>query len=68
MRGHYFYSDWCAGWVKSFTYEDGTVADEQRWMGDLERVGQVSSFGIDGNDELLIVTSEGSIYRVVPVR
>jgi glucose/arabinose dehydrogenase len=68
LQGHYFYSDWCAGWVKSFKYENDAITEEQRWMGELERVGQVSSFGIDGNNEMLIVTSEGSIFRVVPVR
>lgn len=68
LQGHYFYSDWCAGWVKSFKYENDEITEEQRWMGELERVGQVSSFGIDGNNEMLIVTSEGSIFRVVPVR
>ena len=68
LQGHFFYSDWCAGWIRSLLYDGTTVSDEQQWGGDLERVGQVTSFGLDGSGELLIVTSEGGIYRVVPVR
>ncbi|MDX1690744.1 MAG: PQQ-dependent sugar dehydrogenase, partial [Acidimicrobiia bacterium] len=68
LQGHYFYSDWCAGWIRSLRYDGDTVTDEQQWPGDLERVGQVSSFGLDGDGELLIVTSEGGIFRMVPVR
>ncbi len=68
MQGHYFYSDWCAGWIRTLLYDGTTVSESQQWPGDLERVGQVSSFGLDGSGELLVVTSEGGIYRIVPVR
>ena len=68
LRGHYFYSDWCNGWVRSFRYDNGVVTQEREWDGDLAFVGQVSSYGVDGDGELLIVTSEGQIARIVPIR
>ena len=68
LYGHYFYADWCNGWIRSFRYHEGEVVEEQDWGGDLEGAGQVSSFGLDTNGELLVVDSNGSVYRVVAVR
>ncbi|HEX5630790.1 MAG TPA: PQQ-dependent sugar dehydrogenase [Acidimicrobiia bacterium] len=68
LVGHYFYADWCNGWVRSFRYEGGEVTDEQDWSTDLDGAGQVASFGLDGDGELLVVDSNGSVFRVVPVR
>lgn len=68
LVGHYFYADWCNGMVRSFKYVDGQATEQQDWTADLEGAGQIASFGIDGNGELLIVDSNGTIYRVVPVR
>ena len=67
LRGHYFYSDWCGGWVRSFRYEDGAAVDLAEWT-DLERIGSVASFGRDADGELLVVTSEGTVARIVPLR
>ena len=66
--GHYFYADWCNGWIRSFRYDDGQVTDQQDWSADLDGAGQVVSFGIDGGGELLVVDSNGSVYRIVAVR
>jgi glucose/arabinose dehydrogenase len=68
LYGHYFYADWCNGMVRSFEFVDGQATDERDWTSDLEGAGQVASFGIDGNGELLIVNSNGTVSRIVPVR
>ncbi len=68
LDGHYFYSDWCTGFIRSFRYEDGGVADERDWTDELAFSGQVNSFGLDGNGELLIATWDGTVYRLLPVR
>ncbi|GBD85375.1 soluble aldose sugar dehydrogenase YliI precursor [bacterium BMS3Abin02] len=65
LDGAYFYSDFCSGWIRSFRYEDGMATDEQQWA---DSIGNVTSFGLDGDGELLVVTRGGTIYRVVPVR
>jgi len=70
MNGHYFYADWCVGWVRSFLYDGENTTQTQDWseaFGDA--VGQVDSFGVDGAGELLVVVSDtGTIHRIVPVR
>ncbi len=31
IDGHYFYSDYCGGYLRSFRYEDGAVTDATDW-------------------------------------
>ena len=68
LEGHYFYSDWCSGWIRSLELVDGIAANSVDWSQDLGPAGQVTSFGLDGDGELLFVTFEGVLGRIVPVR
>jgi glucose/arabinose dehydrogenase len=63
LRGHYFYADYCSGWIRSFRYADGQVADASSW--ELENVGNVSSFGEDGRGELYVISHGGGVYKIV---
>ncbi|MEX1207543.1 MAG: PQQ-dependent sugar dehydrogenase [Acidimicrobiia bacterium] len=65
--GHYFYADWCSGFIRSFRYVDGDATQEKDWTADIAALGtlQISSFGWDGNNEMLVVDSNGALYRVV---
>jgi glucose/arabinose dehydrogenase len=62
LRGHYFYADYCQGWIRSFRYRGGQAADARSW--DLENVGNVTSFGEDGRGELYVVSTRG-VYKIV---
>jgi glucose/arabinose dehydrogenase len=64
LVGHYFYSDWCRGWLRSFRLDAaGLVTEHTEWpVGDL---GNVLSFGEDADGELYIASQNGSVYRVV---
>jgi glucose/arabinose dehydrogenase len=66
--GHYFYADWCLGWVRSFEYAGGAVLNPQDWSADLANPGQITSFGLDGDGEMLYTTFEGTLGRIVAVR
>jgi len=70
LVGHYFYADWCSGFLRSFRYEGGEATDERDWSADIAHLGsmQIASFGWDGANEMLVVDSNGAVYRVVPVR
>lgn len=67
LRGAYFYADYCAGWVRSFRYDNGTASAQHEWdFGDL---GQILSFGEDSAGELYILSvlsGNGGVYRIVP--
>jgi glucose/arabinose dehydrogenase len=64
LQGHYLYSDFCAGWVRSFRYEGGRAVEERNWPS-LAPGGNVTSFGEDDAGELYILVAEGGVYRIV---
>jgi hypothetical protein len=68
LTGHYFYADWCRGWIRSFRLDDEKVVDRKDWSGDLD-AGMVSSFGHDARGELLVLDWEAdTLSRIVPRR
>ena len=68
LDGHYFYADWCFGWIRSFRYDGTTAVDRKDWSSQLS-TDMVSAFGRDAKGELLVVDYEaGAISRIVPVR
>lgn len=64
LQGHYFYSDWCSGWLRSFRLDNGQAADQQEW--NVGSIGAVLSFGQDGSGELYVLSGNGSVYRLAP--
>jgi hypothetical protein len=67
IGGHYFYSDYCGGYLRSFVFEDGEVVEEVDWTEQVGIAGRVVSFGVDGAGEMYVLTTE-RILKVVPVR
>ena len=65
LRGHYFYADYCRGWVRSFRLENGQAADPRQWP-TLAPGGAVPSFGEDAAGELYVLSAEGRVFRIVP--
>ena len=63
IAGHFFYSDYCAGFLKSFQFQNGTAVEQRTW--DVGSVGSVTSFGEDGSGELYMTSSNGRVYRIV---
>ena len=65
LSGTYFYADFCAGFVRSFRYQNGQATDKREWAA-LSGKGNVSSFGEDAAGELYLLVSSGTAYRLVP--
>ena len=61
LDGHYFFSDWCSGFVRSIA-PDGGVYD---WSDGIGALSQVSSFGRDEAGEVYVVSAGGTVYRIV---
>ncbi|MEA2001200.1 MAG: PQQ-dependent sugar dehydrogenase [Actinomycetota bacterium] len=68
LNGHYFYGDFCVGWVRSFLFVDGKITEETTWSDDFGEPGQITSFATDSNGEILILLQNGEIHRIDPVR
>ena len=69
LHGTYFYADYCADFVRSFRYQPGdaippTWQDRTAELGPFD--GAIVSFGQDSDGELYIVSSGGTIYKIVP--
>ncbi len=67
IRGLYFYSDYCSGFVRSFRFTGAGATDERRWA-DLEPGAgdrNVTSFGEDAAGEIYITTAGGNVYKFV---
>jgi len=67
LSGHFFYGDWCVGWVRSFEYKDGVVQSEKEWT-ELSDIGNLNSFAVDARGEMYVMNLEGDLFRIVAVR
>jgi len=73
LRGTYFYSDICSGFIRTFKGVSGGVAQNQQdRTGAVGTGGGVSSFGEDARGELYIVdygggaAGQGKVVRIIP--
>ena len=60
--GHYFYGDYCSGWVRSFRFSAGRAVDQKQWT-ELASISDMSSFGEDAAGELYVTSLNGSVFR-----
>ncbi len=63
-QGSYLFSDYCGGWLRSWTEEGGVVS----WSGVVDRLGNVTGFGADPDGEVLVAVADGRILRLQPER
>ena len=62
LDGTYLYSDFCSGWIKGFRLVDGEAQDRRTWIDD---VGNVTSFGVDNQGEIYVLTSQGEVLQII---
>lgn len=65
LHGHFFYSDYCGGYLRSLLHADGQAADLRDWTEQVGVPGQVTGFGVDGSGEIYVTTT-GQLLKVVP--
>lgn len=65
LVGRYLYADYCAGILRSTVYADGKSAHSKVYD-ELGSIGNVTSFGEDGNRELYVMTADGKLMQFVP--
>ncbi len=68
LQGHYFYSDWCGGWLRSFIFRGGAAAEARNWTEQVGELDDVSSLGTDAGGELYVTTAGGDVWKLVAVR
>jgi hypothetical protein len=63
LQGHYFYSDYCAGWLRSFRVSGGAAVDHLTWP--VGNTPAVTSFGMDSARELYVLSVNGRVFKIV---
>src|SRR5437773_1526299 len=70
LRGRYFYSDFCSGFIRSFGGGDPQTGEDHTTALFPGGTLNVSSFGLDPRGELYVVHwgsgSDGAVYEIVP--
>jgi glucose/arabinose dehydrogenase len=66
LQGTYFYSDFCAGFVKSFRYQNGQPTEQTEWPLLNPPGSFVTSFGEDAAGELYVMTQGGGLFKFIP--
>jgi hypothetical protein len=66
LAGRYFFADYCSGAIEALRYENGTATGLVNTGDDLGSIGNVTSFGTDADGEMLVVTDDGLVFRMVP--
>ena len=64
LEGHYFYGDYCRGWVSSVVIgsSDGLL-EPVEWFPP-ETLPSLTSFGIDAEGELYSTTADGTVWKL----
>ena len=63
LAGHYLYSDYCAGWLRSLRLDaQGAVAERREWA--VGSLGRVLSFGEDASGRVYVLSGNGAVYRL----
>jgi hypothetical protein len=60
LDGHYFYSDFCSGFLRSHHPDLGDFD----WTDDVGNVRNVAGFGIGGDGELYLTSLAGTVQRL----
>jgi len=63
LEGFYVYGDFCTGFVRGF-FAGETTGEAELLTG----LSSISSFGVDTDGSVLVVSLNGAIWRIVPVR
>jgi glucose/arabinose dehydrogenase len=64
LQGRYVYADFGQDWIRSFRYSNGEAQGDAEL--DLEGVSSISSFGLDSEGELYVLTLPGTVYKLAP--
>lgn len=62
VRGHYFFSDSCTGWLRSFRFATEGATSVVEWP--VEGLSAVTSFGVGADGELYVTSGNTTVYRI----
>ena len=66
LSGRYFFADYCSGVIEGLRYENSEASGLVNTADDLGSIGNVTAFGADAAGEMLVLTDDGLVFRMVP--
>ncbi len=66
LDGTYFYADYCTALLRSFTWSGGAATNAYDWKKALDpknKLAKLSSFGVDADGELYLLSLDGIVYE-----
>ncbi|MBT8491948.1 MAG: PQQ-dependent sugar dehydrogenase [Deltaproteobacteria bacterium] len=67
LDGMYFYADYCTATIRSFRWSKAGIRDHYDWKPVLDpryRLATLSSFAVDADGELYVLSLDGPIYKI----
>jgi hypothetical protein len=65
LQGHFFFADYCLGWIRSVVLDDEEVLEVVDWTKSRDdRLGNVTTIGADSNGELYVANLDGEVWRL----
>jgi len=64
LDGEYFYSDYCGGFLASYSVENGDLD----WSDTVGVLPNVSGFGVGSDGELYVLSLSGTVHRLEAIR
>jgi len=64
LDGQFFFSDFCGGYLRSAALEGDGFGEVRQWV---EQIGPVTSFGVDHDGEIYVLTIDGHLRKLVPL-
>ncbi|MEX0796806.1 MAG: PQQ-dependent sugar dehydrogenase [Acidimicrobiia bacterium] len=65
LDGHFFFADFCLGWIRSVVLDDSDVHMVVDWITEREdRLGNVTTIGSDRHGELYVANLAGELWRL----
>lgn len=68
LHGEYFYGDFCVGWVRSARWDGDRFLQPTEWSRQFGEIPQTTALAEDGHGEILLLTREGAVFRIVAER
>jgi glucose/arabinose dehydrogenase len=66
LGGHYLFTDYCRGWIRSARLSPRGATDYREWAG--LHVDSPTSFGEDASGEVYVLSHSGAVYRIAAAR
>ncbi len=72
LSGTYFYSDYCAAFIRTFRIAGGVATEQDDLTAELApggglSIAEVTSFGEDARGEVYIIDRGGEVFKILPV-